>query len=85
MKISIITVTLNSEITISDTLNSILSQNYKNIEHIIVDGGSTDNTLKILKKYPLKKKKNFLLKKNLVSINRLTMQLKNPQENIFVF
>ena len=49
MKISIITVTLNSEITISDTLNSILSQNYKNIEHIIVDGGSTDNTLKILK------------------------------------
>ena len=84
MKISIITVTLNSEITISDTLNSILSQNYKNIEHIIVDGGSTDNTLKILKKYPLKNKK-FLLKKNLVSINRLTMQLKNPQENIFVF
>ena len=49
MKISIITVTLNSDSTLCDTLNSILSQNYKNTEHIIVDGGSTDNTLEILK------------------------------------
>ena len=63
MKISIITVTLNSENTISDTLNSILSQSYKNIEHIIVDGGSTDNTLKILKNYPNKNKKVFVKKK----------------------
>ena len=62
MKISIITVTLNSEITISDTLNSILSQNYKNIEHIIVDGGSSDNTLSILKKYPFKNKKIYIKK-----------------------
>ena len=84
MKISIITVTLNSEITISDTLNSILSQNYKNIEHIIVDGGSTDNTLKILKKYPLKIKKIFIKKKNLVSINRLTMQLKSSGKYICI-
>ena len=40
MKISIITVTLNSELTIRDTLNSVLFQNYKNIEHILIDGGS---------------------------------------------
>ena len=65
MKISIITVTLNSEITISDTLNSILSQNYKNIEHIIVDGGSTDNTLKILKNIHSKIKKILLKKKKI--------------------
>ena len=45
MKISIITVTLNSENTIRDTINSALSQDYKNLEHIIVDGGSTDGTL----------------------------------------
>ena len=51
MKISIITVTLNSKETIRDTLNSVYSQNYKNIEHIIVDGGSNDGTLSILKKY----------------------------------
>ena len=57
MKISIITVCLNSEKTIPYTLNSILNQTYKNIEHIIVDGGSTDSTLKIIKKYPFKKKK----------------------------
>ena len=63
MKISIITVTLNSDNTLSDTLNSILSQNYKNTEHIIVDGGSTDNTLKILKNYPNKNKKIFVKKK----------------------
>ena len=58
MKISIITVCLNSEKTIPYTLNSILNQTYKNIEHIIVDGGSTDSTLKIIKKYPFKKKKS---------------------------
>ena len=59
IKISIITVSLNSEKTIRDTLNSILSQTYKNIEHIIVDGGSSDETLKILKRYPNKNKKIY--------------------------
>ena len=63
MKISIITVTLNSEFTIRDTLNSVFSQTYKNIEHIIVDGGSNDETQLILKRYPNKKKKNFHKKK----------------------
>ena len=50
MKLSIITTCLNSEKTIRFTLNSVLSQSYKNIEHIIVDGGSTDGTKKLLKK-----------------------------------
>ena len=57
MKISIITVTLNSEKTLRDTLNSVFSQTYKNVEHIIVDGGSKDTTLSILKRYPNKKRK----------------------------
>lgn len=51
MKVSIITVTFNSESTIENTLLSVFSQNYKNIEYIIIDGGSTDNTIKIIKKY----------------------------------
>lgn len=51
MKISIITPTYNSQETISDTLDSIRGQDYKNIEHIIVDGLSFDATLKILSKY----------------------------------
>ena len=63
MKISIITVTLNSEKTIRDTLNSVISQTYKKIEHIIVDGGSNDETIKILKKYKNNKSK-FFIKKN---------------------
>ena len=49
MKISIITVTLNSDQTLRDTLNSVFSQTYKNIEHIIIDGGSKDQTLPLLK------------------------------------
>ena len=63
MKISIITITLNSEKTIRDTLNSVLSQSYKNIEHILVDGGSSDETMEILKRYPNKNKKIFIKKK----------------------
>ena len=49
MKISIITVCFNSEATIIDTINSVNSQTYKNIEHIFVDGGSKDRTLAIIK------------------------------------
>jgi len=48
MKISIITATYNSESTICDTLWSIDSQTYNNIEHIIVDGLSRDKTIELL-------------------------------------
>ena len=49
MKISIITVVLNNVNTIVDTINSVLCQKYKNIEYIVIDGGSTDGTLSLLK------------------------------------
>ena len=51
MKVSLITTTYNSVNTLEDTINSILSQDYKNIEYIIIDGGSTDGTFDIIKKY----------------------------------
>ncbi|WP_270795484.1 glycosyltransferase family 2 protein [Aeromonas sp. QDB11] len=51
MKVSIITVCYNSEKTIEDTIRSVAGQTYKDIEYIIVDGGSTDQTNEIVKKY----------------------------------
>ena len=48
LKISIITVCFNSDKTIADTLRSARSQTYTNIEHIIVDGGSKDETLAVV-------------------------------------
>lgn len=51
MKISLITATYNSGGTLHDTISSVLSQTYRNIEYIIVDGMSTDNTLQIIEEY----------------------------------
>ena len=49
--ISIITAVYNGEKYLEDTIQSILNQTYKNMEYIIIDGGSTDRTLEIIKKY----------------------------------
>ena len=51
MKISIITVVYNGEKYLIECINSILSQDYKNIEYIVIDGGSTDGTLAIIEDY----------------------------------
>jgi glycosyltransferase involved in cell wall biosynthesis len=51
MKLTIVTVCYNSEDTIASTIRSVLEQTYKDIEYIIVDGGSIDNTLSTIRKY----------------------------------
>ena len=51
LKVSIITVCYNSEKFIRDAIESVLSQTYSNIEYIIVDGGSKDQTVNIVKSY----------------------------------
>lgn len=51
IKVSIITVAFNAEKSIEDTIQSVLNQSYSNIEYIIIDGKSTDNTVDVCNKY----------------------------------
>lgn len=51
IKVSIITVSYNSRATIADTIRSVASQTFENIEHIIVDGASTDGTVEIVNSF----------------------------------
>jgi glycosyltransferase involved in cell wall biosynthesis len=67
MKISIITVTFNSAATIKSCISSVNSQTYSDIEHIIVDGNSSDNTLKIINAIP----------------NRITKVISEPDTGIY--
>ena len=51
MKISVVTVVYNNAATIKDCINSVLAQDYPDVEYIIIDGGSTDGTVEIVKGY----------------------------------
>jgi glycosyltransferase involved in cell wall biosynthesis len=51
MKVSIITATYNSASTVQDTLQSVKDQCYNNIEHLVIDGCSTDSTLELVSKF----------------------------------
>jgi glycosyltransferase involved in cell wall biosynthesis len=67
MKISIITATYNSEAHIADCVKSVNSQTYDNIEHIIIDGASKDNTINIIEETP----------------NRVTKIVSEPDKGIY--
>ena len=51
MKVSLVTVTFNSDQTLRDTIQSVFNQIYSDIEYIIIDGLSKDNTVDIIRKY----------------------------------
>lgn len=55
MKVSIITITYNSAPTLETTIQSVISQTYRDVEYIIIDGLSTDNTIEIARKYKVTK------------------------------
>jgi glycosyltransferase involved in cell wall biosynthesis len=52
LKITILTPSFNQGEYIEQTIRSVINQDVKEVEHIVIDGGSTDNTISILKKYP---------------------------------
>jgi len=84
MKISIITVTFNAEKTIEDSLKTVLSQTYPNIEHIIIDGKSTDNTCEIIKKYQ-DKIAHFMSEKDTGIFNAMNKGIKLATGDILFF
>lgn len=51
MKVSIITVVYNGEQYINECITSVIGQNYQDLEYIVIDGGSTDNTISLIEKY----------------------------------
>lgn len=59
MKVSIITVSYNSAVTIADTLRSIDSQTYRNYEHIIIDGSSVDGTIDLVNSFSAENRSIF--------------------------
>lgn len=67
MKITILSVCFNSAATIRDTIDSVLNQDYPEIEYIIVDGGSTDGTMQIVSEYQ----------------NRITQIVNEPDQGIY--
>lgn len=67
MKVSIITATYNSASTINDTLQSLNNQSYENIEYIIIDGASKDNTIDVIKQ----------------SCPRVTLIISEPDKGIY--
>ncbi|WP_303982315.1 glycosyltransferase family 2 protein [Niallia circulans] len=57
--VSVITPSFNQAVFIEETINSVINQGYQNVEHIVIDGGSTDGTIEILEKYNTLLKNQF--------------------------
>ena len=84
MKISIITICLNSSNTIMKTIESVNSQLYPNIEHIFIDGGSKDNTIDIINSNSKRKKTIFHQKKKGI-YNAMNMGIKKSNGDVLLF
>lgn len=86
IKFSIITVCFNSEKTIVETIESVKNQTYKNYEHIIIDGKSTDKTLEIIDNYKkLSDKVKVLSEKDTGIYNAMNKGIKLATGDLIVF
>ena len=84
MLFTIITVTLNSEKSIQKTINSINKQTFKNFEYIIIDGGSSDETIKVIKKI-IKKKYKLISEKDSGIYNAMNKGIKMSKGKYVAF
>ena len=84
MKFSIITATYNSQNTIVDAINSVASQTYENIEHIIIDGASTDKTISIINEVKSKVSK-IISEPDEGIYDALNKGIKNATGDVIVF
>ena len=84
IKLSIITPNLNGGRYIEETIKSVINQNYNNIEYIIIDGGSTDNSHKIIKKYS-KYIKHFKIRKDKNMYEAISYGFKLATGDIFTW
>jgi len=82
-KISVITPSFNQGHLIKETIDSVLNQNYPNLEFIVMDGGSTDDTVKILKKY--KGKLSFISKKDKGQADAINKGIKKSSGEILTY
>ena len=81
MKLSIITINYNSASGLRKTLASVATQTYRDIEHIIIDGGSTDGSVEVIREYD-----NTIKQQRCVTIDKSTIQVKwisEPDNGIY--
>lgn len=82
LKISIVTPSFNQGEYIEQTIESVLNQSYENFEHIVIDGGSDDSTIEILKKY---KHLKWISEKDSGQSNAINKGLKMASGDIFAW
>lgn len=85
IKITIVTVCLNVEDSIEETILSVVKQTYPNVEYIIQDGGSTDNTLRIVEEYKKKYNINLYSEKDTGLYNAMNRAINHAAGDYILF